>query len=441
MTLLVLAICGITVIADGYDVIIYGAVVPSLLHEPGWGLTPAGVGLIGSFGLVGMLIGSTSVGTLTDVIGRRKTLIGCLTCFSVMTALCATATSPEMFGLFRFAAGLGLGGVLPTASALVGEYSHPKSRNLVFAIVFSGFPVGGMIAALTGIFVIPRFGWQAMFLLGILPLLLVVPLALMLLPESLVFLLRKGRHAEAQKTANRWGIELDDVRKAVPAPESRPSENGSGSKSPVRVLFSRGYAMATLCFLAMCCLCLFMIYGFNTWLPEIMHRAGHSSASSLGFLLMFNIGAVVGTIALSLVADRIGSKPIIITTYTVSSVAVLVLSLHLPTAVLYAAVALGGLGAMGTQSFVLAFVSKHYPVGASATAMGWSLGFGRIGSMLAPPLLGLIIGSGLAFQWNFYALAVPGLIGALLTWLVPRAPRTEAPADLVNAEGPTPSPA
>ncbi|WP_327747955.1 aromatic acid/H+ symport family MFS transporter [Streptomyces europaeiscabiei] len=437
MTLLVLAICGITVISDGYDVIIYGAVVPSLLHEPGWGLTPAGVGLIGSFGLVGMLIGSTSVGTLTDTLGRRKTLIGCLAWFSVMTGLCSMATSPEMFGLLRFAAGLGLGGVLPTASALVGEYSHPKSRNLVFAIVFSGFPVGGMIAALTGIFVIPRFGWQTMFLLGLLPLLLVVPLALMLLPESIAFLRAKGRHAEAEKTANRWGIALDDAPKAVPAPEARPSGTGSGGKSSVRVLFSRGYAMATLCFLAMCCLCLFMIYGFNIWLPEIMHRAGHSSASALGFLLMFNIGAVVGTIALSFVADRIGSKPIIVTTFLVSSVAVLVLSLQLPTGVLYAAVALGGLGAMGTQSFVLAYVSKHYPVGASATAMGWSLGFGRLGSMLAPPLLGLIIGSGLAFQWNFYALAVPGLIGAVLTGLVPRAPRTEDPADLVSAGGPT----
>ncbi|MFG2470360.1 hypothetical protein ACGFXB_33565 [Streptomyces canus] len=149
----------------------------------------------------------------------------------------------------------------------------------------------------------------------------------------------------------------------------------------------------------MTCLCLFMIYGFNTWLPEIMRRAGYSAGSSLGFLLVFNIGAVVGTLIISLAADRFGSKPIITTTYLVSSVAVILLSLRLPTTVLYAAVALGGVGVMGTH---------------------------RLGSMLAPPLLGLIIGAGLAFQWNFYALAVPGVLGALLVGLVPRTPQTAA---------------
>ncbi len=191
-------------------------------------------------------------------------------------------------------------------------------------------------------------------------------------------------------------------------------------------IFSRSYVRATLCFLAMSILCLFMIYGFNTWLPQIMRQAGYSAGSALAFLLVFNIGAVVGSIAISLAADRLGSKPIIAMTYLLASIAVILLSLRLPTAMLYAAVALGGVGAMGTQTFVLAYVSKHYPLWMNATAMGWSLGFGRIGSMLAPPLLGLIIGSGLAFEWNFYALAVPGILGAALIGLVPRAPATKA---------------
>ncbi|MER5436501.1 aromatic acid/H+ symport family MFS transporter [Streptomyces sp. NPDC002588] len=428
MTLLVLAICGITVISDGYDVVIYGAVIPSLLHEPGWGLTPAGAGLIGSIGLVGMLVGATTFGTLTDTLGRRRMLIACLCWFSVMTALCATATSPQVFGLFRFLAGLGLGGVLPIASALVGEYSHPKTRNLVFAILFSGFPIGGIIAALTGIFAIPRFGWQAMFLFAVLPLVLVVPLALKFLPESIAFLRTKGRHAEAEKMADRWNITTDDAQNVAPASESHQSGTGSGSTSSVKALFSRSYIVATLCFLAMTCLCLFMIYGYNTWLPELMRRAGFSAGSALGFLLVFNIGAVVGTLVLSLAADRLGSKPIITVTFLVSSVAVTVLSLRLPTVLLYAAVALGGAGVNATQTFILANVSKHYPVRMGATALGWTLGFGRVGSMLAPPLLGLIIGAGLAYQWNFYALAVPGVIGALLIGLVPRSPGAEAPA-------------
>lgn len=434
VTLLVLAICGITVVADGYDVVVYGAVIPPLLHEPGWGLTPAGAGLIGSVALVGMLIGATTVGTLTDTLGRRKMLIGCLIWFSVMTGLCAIAPSPEAFGAFRFLAGLGLGGVLPTATALAGEYSHPKARNLVFAIVFSGFPVGGIIAALSGMFVIPRFGWQPMFLIGLVPLVLVVPLAVKCLPESIAFLLAKGRYAEAEKTADRWNIPLDDAREEMPA-SAEPRPGLDSDVSSVKALFSHSYVVATLCFLAMTCLCLFMIYGLNTWLPEIMHRAGYSAGSALAFLLVFNIGAVVGTIVISLAADRLGSKPIIVTTYLLASVSVILLSLRLPTAMLYLAVALGGVGAIGTQTFVLAYVSKHYPVRMGATAMGWTLGFGRLGSMLAPPVLGLIIGAGWAFQWNFYALAIPGVLGALLIGLVPRAPGTAAPVGNGQAGG------
>lgn len=435
VTLLVLAICALTVVADGYDVVVYGAVIPSLLHEPGWGLTPAGAGLIGSAALVGMLIGATTIGTLTDTLGRRKTLIGCLIWFSVMTGLCAIATSPEAFGAFRFLAGLGLGGVLPTATALAGEYSHPKTRNLVFAIVFSGFPVGGMIAALSGMSVIPRLGWQPMFLLGLVPLLLVVPLAVKCLPESIAFLLAKGRYAEAEKIADRWNISLDDVQEEVRASAEPRSGLDSGGMSSVKALFSRDYLAATLCFLAMTCLCLFMIYGLNTWLPVIMRQAGYSAGSALAFLLVFNIGAVVGTILISLAADRLGSKPVIITTYLLASVSVILLSLRLPTVMLYAAVALGGVGTIGTQSFVLAYVSKHYPVRMRATAMGWTLGFGRIGSMLAPPVLGLIIGAGWSFQWNFYALAIPGVLGAVLIGLVPRAPGTAAPVRKGQAGG------
>ncbi|MGI5365291.1 hypothetical protein [Streptomyces iakyrus] len=109
----------------------------------------------------------------------------------------------------------------------------------------------------------------------------------------------------------------------------------------MKALFSRTYVVATLCFPAMSCLCLFMIYGYNTWLPEIMGRAGYSAGSALGFLLMFNFGAVVGQLLLSPVADRLGSKPIIVTTCLLAGAAVVLLRLRLPTAVLYAAVALG----------------------------------------------------------------------------------------------------
>lgn len=419
--LIVLAICWATVIADGYDVVVFGAVLPSLLQEPGWGLTPASAGLIGSMALVGMFIGSMVSGTLTDRFGRRRMLLICLVWFSTLTGLCALAPTPEFFGVLRFLAGLGLGGVLPTASALVAEYSSERSRNFAYGIMFSGFPIGGIIAALTGLVLIPAFGWRAMFIVGLFPLLIIVPFALRYLPESVAFLLARGRRSDAEEVARRHKITLPQSLPSV-TQAGPDTDTASQPKSPVAELLSRRYILATVCFCAASFLCLFMIYGLNTWLPQIMRQAGYSLGSALTFLLVFNVGAIVGTILISTAADRIGSKPVIILTFLVAAVAVGLLSIALPTAALYLLVALGGAGVIATQAFINAYVSEHYPVRMGATALGWSLGIGRLGSMAAPPVLGLFIGSALGLQWNFYAIAIPGLLGAAIIALVPRKP-------------------
>lgn len=417
--LIVLVICWATVIADGYDVVVFGAVLPSLLQEPGWGLTPASAGLIGSTALVGMFVGSMVSGPLTDRFGRRRMLLICLVWFSTLTGLCALAPTPEFFGVLRVLAGLGLGGVLPTAGALVAEYSSRRSRNFAYAIMFSGFPIGGIIASLTGLVLIPAFGWRAMFLVGLFPLLVIVPFAIRYLPESVAFLIARGRRADAEKVASRHKITLpEDLSTRADQSTIGPSQR----KSPVASLLSRRYILATTCFCAASFFCLFMIYGLNTWLPQIMRQAGYSLGSALTFLLIFNIGAIVGTILISPVADRVGSKPVIILTFLLASVAVGLLSIGLPTVALYILVALGGTGVIAAQAFINAYVSEHYPVRMGATALGWSLGIGRLGSMAAPPVLGVLIGSALGAEWNFYAIAIPGLLGAAVIALVPRKP-------------------
>jgi MFS family permease len=144
------AICFITIVFDGYDLIVYGAVVPSLLQYEPWGLTPPQAGAIGSYALIGMLIGALVVGTITDIVGRSKIMLVCITWFSLAMALCAVAPNPQLFGLFRFIAGLGLGGVVPTAIALTIEYSPAYRRNLNNALMFSGYSVGGILSLRTG---------------------------------------------------------------------------------------------------------------------------------------------------------------------------------------------------------------------------------------------------------------------------------------------------
>jgi Arabinose efflux permease len=140
---MVLGLCFVVIVFDGYDLIVYGAAIPALLQYQPWGLTPATAGAIGSYALIGMLVGALVAGAVTDYVGRRKVMLVSVSWFSVAMACCAVAPSPELFGLFRLLGGLGLGGVMPTAIALTAEYSAAHRRSLNNALMFSGYPVAG----------------------------------------------------------------------------------------------------------------------------------------------------------------------------------------------------------------------------------------------------------------------------------------------------------
>ncbi|MEQ3553948.1 MFS transporter [Pseudonocardia nematodicida] len=410
--LLVLLACWAAIVADGYDVVVYGAILPSLLQEPSWGLTPGLAGLLGSAPLVGMFFGSLIGGTIADRVGRRRLLVACVVWFSLLTAACALVDSPLTFALLRFLAGLGLGGVLPVASAITAEFLPARYRNLVYAVMFSGFPIGGIAAALLGIAVIPTFGWRAMFVLALVPALVVVPLVLRHVPESVGVLRRRGDDAQADAVALRFGLAVQPVATASAGSAAEPASALS--------LFTGRRAVATACFLVTSFLCLFMIYGVNTWLPQIMRQAGFSLGGALSFLFAFNIGAVVGTILVALIADRLGSRGVLIGTFTLGALCVLGMSLNPPSAVMYVLIGLTGIGTIGSQAFILALVSKTYPATIAAPAMGWTLGVGRLGSVAAPIALGLLIGAGAGIGNSFLALAGAGLAAAVLTLLIPR---------------------
>jgi MFS transporter, AAHS family, benzoate transport protein len=211
--LIVVALCFLTIVFDGYDLIVYGSAAPSLLIEPGWNLGPAQVGAIGSYALVGMLLRALGAGALTDRLGRRSVLLFGVAWFSAATALCVLAPSPTVLGFLRFLAGLGLGGVIPSAIALTIEYAPPQRHHFYNNLMFVGYSVGGMLAALTALALLARHGWRPLMALGAVPLVFVLPLAWRYLPESVGFLLAKNREAEAGALADRYGLNLDALRK------------------------------------------------------------------------------------------------------------------------------------------------------------------------------------------------------------------------------------
>ena len=412
--------CWVAVALDGFDLVVLGAVTPALLEYEPWGLTPPQVGAITSYGLLGMMIGALGIGTLTDVIGRRKAILISVVVFSVFTGLCALAPSPAIFGALRFLAGLGLGGLIPTAAALVSEYAHLRRGSSSITFMMTGYHVGGVLTALLAIPILPSLGWRAMFVIGALPALVLVPLMFRNLQESPSFLVARGRRAEAEELAARHGIILqpEEVR-GVRAEESAAEGGRFGT---LKTLFSGGYLFGTLAFSVASFMGLLLVYGLNQWLPTIMRDAGYALGAALAFLLVLNVGAVVGLLVAGPVADGYGSKVACAGWFALAAVFLFLLSVQMPLVLTYLAVFATGVWVFSAQVLLYAYVSKHYPTSGRGTALGWAAGIGRIGAICGPLLGGLLLGAGLAVPWGFYAFALVGLLGAVFVALVPRSP-------------------
>lgn len=377
-------VCWLLVVFDGYDLIVYGTVQSSLISDTGWGLTKATAGTVGSMAFIGMMIGAIFAGRMSDSWGRRRTIIGCAVVFSVFTILCAFAPNAFIFGALRLLAGIGLGGLVPSANALVAELVPAKWRSTIATLMMSGVPIGGSIAALVGIPLIPAFGWPAMFLVAVLALIVVIPLGLRYLPETL-----PSEEAATEDKAAR-----------------EPVGFGSLLRPPFLGL-SVLYAIATL-------VTLFAWYGLGTWLPNLMQLAGYNLGSALTFALALNLGAVAGSVITAWAGTRFGPVPTGIAAAGVAAAGLLVLVSGPPVAVVYLMLVLAGVGTHGTQCLIIAAVASHYPAHLRGTALGWALGVGRIGAVAAPQVGGLLLAAGLGVNSNFLAFAGAAAAAAVL---------------------------
>jgi AAHS family benzoate transporter-like MFS transporter len=209
----VVAITAVTLVFDGYALVVYGAVVPALLRDPSQigHLTTAQAGAVGSYALVGVLVGALLAGAVGDHIGRRRVMLAGITWFSIGTGLSAFATDVTVFGALRFLTGIGVGALVATAGALIAEFAPPHRRNVYNAIVYSGVPAGGVLAALLALLASGGDGWRMLFLFGAAPLVLLLPVALLRLPESPTWLLARGDTARARQVAERAGIPLPET--------------------------------------------------------------------------------------------------------------------------------------------------------------------------------------------------------------------------------------
>ena len=407
----VLIWCLLIIIFDGYDLVIYGVALPLLMQE--WGLSSVQAGLLASTALFGMMFGAMSFGTLSDKLGRKKTIMICVAIFSGFTFLGAFAASPIEFGILRFLAGLGIGGVMPNVVALMTEYAPKRIRSTLVAVMFSGYAIGGMASALLGAWLVTDYGWKIMFIIAGVPF-LALPIIWKFLPESLMFLTKKGateqvRHI-VQKISPEQTIHADT--------QFVLNDVIAGDEAPLRALFQQGRLFSTLMFWVAFFMCLLMVYALGSWLPKLMIQAGYSLGASMLFLFALNIGGMVGAIGGGALADRFHLKPVLSIMFTVGALALILLGFNSPQAVLYSLIAIAGAATIGSQILLYTFVAQFYPTAVRSTGMGWASGIGRIGAIVGPILTGALLTLQLPHQMNFLVIAIPGVIAALAVFMV-----------------------
>lgn len=402
---MVMCMCALLLMFDGYDLFIFGVVLPEIMAQ--WDLTPLEAGALGSYALFGMMFGALIFGSLADRIGRKKSITLCFCLFSCATILNGFALSPSEFGIYRFIAGLGCGGLMPNSVALMNEYAPKKMRSTLVALMFSGYSLGGLLSAGVGMYMLPRFGWQSMFFAATLPLLL-LPVILRFLPESIVFLIAKGRKEQARGLLECVAPDI----KFKPGCTLDVNDANVGGVS-VLALFRNNLAARTLAIWVAFFCCLLMVYALSSWLPKLMASAGYSLGSSLSFLLALNLGGMVGAILGGWLGDRYNLIKVTMFFFLTASVSISLLGLKSPMPVLYLLIFIAGATTIGTQILLYASAAQLYGGTIRSTGLGWASGIGRNGAIVGPLLGGMLMSINLPLELNFFAFAIPGAVGAL----------------------------
>lgn len=402
---MVVALCGALLIVDGYDVFVAGTVLPTLIAE--WGLTKPQAGALQAWALFGMMFGALILGPLADRIGRKKGVAISFMLFTTATVMTGFANSPEQFKIFRFIAGLGCGGLMPNAVALMNEYAPKRMRGTMVALMFSGYSVGGMVAAGLGIGLIPSFGWKPMFYIAAIPLML-LPLILWKLPESLGFLIRQGKQDEARRIFAK--ISPDTV---LGRDDRLVFSETKGASASIAELFRHGRALRTLMLWLSFFCCLLLVYLLSSWLPKVLQEAGYAERASLLSLFSLNFGGMAGAIAGGWLGDRFGLPRIVVGFFAAAALSIALIGMNPASGVLFVLVFVAGATTIGTQILLYASVAQLYNLSVRSTGLGWASGVGRIGAIVGPTLGGVLLARGLPLEQNFLIFAIPAAVATL----------------------------
>jgi len=405
---LMLALCFLIVATDGMDVAIMGFLAPDITRE--WGISRASFGIVMSAAPVGLAIGALLVGPLSDRFGRKKLLMGSIGLFGIFSLMSAFSDSVVMLSFLRFLTGLGLGAAMPTTTTLLSEYVPERSRSTLIATMFTGFNLGSALVGFGAAAILPHWGWRAVLVVGGAIPLVCLPFYLLLIPESVRFMVVRRYPAE------RIARTLRRVCGSVVAPDTEftLSEPPAPSSQPVRALLSPSYRGMTLALWVTYFMGLLVIYLLSGWLPTLIKDAGLPIARAANITALFQLGGTVGALVVGWYMDRRAANRVIALAYVCGAAWILLLATGNVNSALFSFyVLMAGFCMSGAQTGLNAFAPSCYPTPMRATGVSWMLGIGRFGSITGSMAGGVLLSMGWGFAAVIAILAIPATMAAV----------------------------
>jgi AAHS family 4-hydroxybenzoate transporter-like MFS transporter len=406
---LVFAMCFVIVLFDGFDTATIGYIAPSLIQE--WNVARPALGPVLSAALFGLAFGALAAGPLSDRLGRRVLLIASVAVFGVACLTSSFASTLTELTVLRFVTGLGLGAAMPNAVTMMSEYCPDNRRATLTNLMFCGFPLGAAFGGFLAAWMIPLFGWRSVLILGGVAPLLLVALMLMALPESVRYLVAKGKPVEKIRAALvRISSSAARVSSFV---MTESAAHAATTKNGLALVLSRPFLIGSLMLWLAYFMGLVVFYALVNWMPILLKDAGMNPRTATLISALFPLGGV-GAVAFGILMDRFNPNRIIAIGYALTALAVYAIGQSIGhVGLLVVVVFVAGVLMNTAQSSMPALAAPFYPTQGRATGVAWMLGIGRFGGIAGSFLVADLTRRQFGFDDIFSIVAVAGVVAAI----------------------------
>ncbi|MES3001830.1 MAG: MFS transporter [Pseudomonadota bacterium] len=405
----VAVLCFLAIVFDGLDAALFGTLLPAIMKDMKMG--PAEAGILASIGHVGAVGGAILFGVAADAIGRKRMLLIGITVFTVFSAACGLSQGFLDFAIYRFIAGVGLAGIVPIAVALVLEYTPGKRKAVVSSASYMGIGVGVLLSAVVSIAFLSTVGWRGI-LIGTFLCIVLVPVALVWLPESMSLLVKKGSKDSIRKILKRA-----DPKFVFAASDEYVLNEPPTARVPLGHMFQREYARNTI-LLGTALFCLMLItVTLSTWIAQLMVQRGFTMTTGITFILVFSISNFISTPLAGWMSDRMGYKKVFAIYMPLLFLSIALIGIVPNVVAALACMFFAGFAGIGATCLLLPYAGSLYPMSFRSSAMGVIYAIGRIGPIIGPAIAGFMLAAGLSVPLILLCMAVPALV-ALVAFLL-----------------------